>query len=123
MAREQMLQDSYALHLQSAGYAIQGGAPARALPATVSAPRTLQTHDDSQTKDGVVSDNGVAPADLTELEASIAWYDTQIAKARAKRRDARWFEEHRDALVKRRAAVLAHRAEPLTGKFESTEGY
>jgi hypothetical protein len=45
------------------------------------------------------------PADMEDLEKSIAWYDHQIENYRANGRDTRWFEEHRDALRQKRVQL------------------
>jgi hypothetical protein len=44
-------------------------------------------------------------ADIDEIQKSIDWYEEQIRNCRSKGKDGRWYEEHRDALFKRRSEL------------------
>jgi hypothetical protein len=44
-------------------------------------------------------------AQIDDIQKSVEWYEEQIHNCRAKGRDWRWYEEHRDALLKRRGEL------------------
>jgi hypothetical protein len=45
------------------------------------------------------------PSAPDDLQKSIDWYDDQIQLCRSRGRDARWFEEHRNALLQKRDRI------------------
>jgi hypothetical protein len=123
LAHERVLHDAHSasLRLQSIAYATEKHIDTPPTAVTVSAPRQLASV--SETGAAVTTDHAAPPADLHELEDSIGWYEAQIARCRSKKRDSRWYEEHREALLKRRSELLTAVPNLAPARPATTEGY